>query len=501
MQPKNWAHERRRRAPALVRDGDGAGAWRRSAARSCSARRPRARSPAVLAATEPAHRRDRRLGDRADRHARRSPGAPTRRACVDTPLIDFMLEVQRRAAGADLASDRRVLARRVARRRDRSRWRELRALYPYDNTLRAVRITGAQLREYLEYSARYYRTRRRTAASTRRSDGARLQLRHRRGRRLRARRLAPVGPARHAARGARAAGRADATRFTLALNNYRQTGGGGFAMLARRAGRVRQAAGDPPAADRRGDARAARSRPQDYFTRNWRLEPAGAVGAAVCADAPATRRCDAPRSGARRRGRARAARPPRPAHARCASSRTNDFHGALEPRAGQPRRASRRRGVPRRRRSRARAPSASPPACVTLLARRRRRVPGHARVEPRLRPPGRASCSTSSATSAAALGNHEFDWGQDTLRARMREARYPILGANVRYADGRDVPWIRDDTLIVRRRAQGRRHRRGDGAHAAHDRGGERRGSALPRPGADRRQPARAACARAAPTT
>ena len=72
----------------------------------------------------------------------------------------------------------------------------------------------------------------------------------------------------------------------------------------------------------------------------------------------------------------------------------------------------------------------------------------------RARPPRTSSsaarssaCSTLGYT-AAALGNHEFDWGQDTLRARMREARYAILGANVRYADGRDVPWIRDDTLI-----------------------------------------------------
>ena len=50
--------------------------------------------------------------------------------------------------------------------------------------------------------------------------------------------------------------------------------------------------------------------------------------------------------------------------------------------------------------------------------------------------------------TAGALGNHEFDWSQDTLRARMREARYRILGANVRYADGRDVEWIPDDTLV-----------------------------------------------------
>src|SRR5216110_2416686 len=43
--------------------------------------------------------------------------------------------------------------------------------------------------------------------------------------------------------------------------------------------------------------------------------------------------------------------------------------------------------------------------------------------------------------AAAALGNHEFDWGQDTLRARMRQAHYPILGANVRDTLGRHVPW------------------------------------------------------------
>jgi 2',3'-cyclic-nucleotide 2'-phosphodiesterase (5'-nucleotidase family) len=52
--------------------------------------------------------------------------------------------------------------------------------------------------------------------------------------------------------------------------------------------------------------------------------------------------------------------------------------------------------------------------------------------------------------AASALGNHEFDWGTSTLRERMRGARYGILAANVRYTDGRDVPWIRDDTLVTR---------------------------------------------------
>ena len=52
--------------------------------------------------------------------------------------------------------------------------------------------------------------------------------------------------------------------------------------------------------------------------------------------------------------------------------------------------------------------------------------------------------------TAAALGNHEFDWGRDTLKARMREERYSVLAANVRFDDGRDVPWLRDDTLVTR---------------------------------------------------
>ena len=31
----------------------------------------------------------------------------------------------------------------------------------------------------------------------------------------------------------------------------------------------------------------------------------------------------------------------------------------------------------------------------------------------------------------------------------MRQARYPVLGANVQFADGRDVDWIPDDTLLT----------------------------------------------------
>jgi len=56
--------------------------------------------------------------------------------------------------------------------------------------------------------------------------------------------------------------------------------------------------------------------------------------------------------------------------------------------------------------------------------------------------------------AASALGNHEFDWGVDTLRARMRQAKFGILGANVRYIDGRDVSWIPNDTIVTRGRTK-----------------------------------------------
>ncbi len=33
--------------------------------------------------------------------------------------------------------------------------------------------------------------------------------------------------------------------------------------------------------------------------------------------------------------------------------------------------------------------------------------------------------------NAATLGNHEFDWGQDELKARIGEANYPYVAANL----------------------------------------------------------------------
>jgi len=50
----------------------------------------------------------------------------------------------------------------------------------------------------------------------------------------------------------------------------------------------------------------------------------------------------------------------------------------------------------------------------------------------------------------AAMGNHDLDWGADTLRLRMAEERYPVLSANYRRLDGRSADWIKP-TAIIRR--------------------------------------------------
>jgi 2',3'-cyclic-nucleotide 2'-phosphodiesterase (5'-nucleotidase family) len=52
---------------------------------------------------------------------------------------------------------------------------------------------------------------------------------------------------------------------------------------------------------------------------------------------------------------------------------------------------------------------------------------------------------------AAAIGNHEFDWSVDTLRARMREARYQFVAANITDATATARPdWAEPWTVISR---------------------------------------------------
>jgi 2',3'-cyclic-nucleotide 2'-phosphodiesterase (5'-nucleotidase family) len=154
MQPKNWATSVAIAHLSMERQGT---RWRIKAKRSqVVSTAHHAENAQVLAVTQEGHRATlayttapigttpvRWRGDSA--------------RVADTPLIDFILDVERRAAGSQLASTAafsldaslgpgQITVARIA------------ALYPYDNTLRAVKISGAQLRAYLEQSARYFRT-------------------------------------------------------------------------------------------------------------------------------------------------------------------------------------------------------------------------------------------------------------------------------------------------------------------------------------------------------
>ncbi len=84
----------------------------------------------------------------------------------DTALIDFVNEVQTetvRAAlagteheGATVISQASPFNRDVVVEAGPMTVRDMAALYIYENTLLAVELTGAQLRDYLEHSARYF---------------------------------------------------------------------------------------------------------------------------------------------------------------------------------------------------------------------------------------------------------------------------------------------------------------------------------------------------------
>jgi 2',3'-cyclic-nucleotide 2'-phosphodiesterase (5'-nucleotidase family) len=126
---------------------------------------------------------------------------------------------------------------------------------------------------------------------------------------------------------------------------------------------------------------------------------------------------------------------------------TNDFHGALEPRPDA--NGVRRGGAAYVAAAIDRARTECAPRCETLLLDAGDLFQGTPASNLSYGRPV-VEYYNRMGYAAAALGNHEFDWGTDSLRARMRQAKFGILGANVRYTDGRDVSWIRNDTIVQR---------------------------------------------------
>jgi len=126
---------------------------------------------------------------------------------------------------------------------------------------------------------------------------------------------------------------------------------------------------------------------------------------------------------------------------------TNDFHGALEPRPDA--NGVRRGGAAYVAAAIDRARTECAPRCETLLLDAGDLFQGTPASNLSYGRPV-VEYYNRMGYAAAALGNHEFDWGTDSLRARMRQANFEILGANVRYTDGSDVRWIPNDTIVKR---------------------------------------------------
>ncbi|GMA31533.1 bifunctional metallophosphatase/5'-nucleotidase [Litorihabitans aurantiacus] len=84
----------------------------------------------------------------------------------DTPIIDFINDVQQTTVAQALAGTDKADLPVISQASPFSRTalfpegevtiRDIAGLYIYENTLRAVELTGAQVRDYLEYSARYF---------------------------------------------------------------------------------------------------------------------------------------------------------------------------------------------------------------------------------------------------------------------------------------------------------------------------------------------------------
>ena len=446
-QPRNWATSVSVAHLEFEKSGAGWGLVAKHASLVRAA--GHAEQPALVTVVERAHAAGRAYaGDVVGRTdvAWRADSARV----ADVPIMDFVAEVMRRASGADLASvaafslDVRIPAGPVT-------VAQLAQLYPYDNTLRALRISGKQLRAFLEQSARYFSVTGSGDAATVVPDpsipgynfemitGADyvMDLSH------------PVG-SRITSLSARGKPVVDGDSFSIALSNYRAGGAGGYSMLI----------GAPVVHDKQFEirqllieeiTRRGTLRATDFFTRNWRVVP-DRLGAMAYA---AMRR-----SGDFESARLRPANetgkvfsatdvgaggsvPPQ--FVRIIS--TNDFHGALEARPDGAN--GLRGGAAQVATAIHRAEAECVPRCATLLLDGGDEFQGTPASNLAYGRPV-VEVFNSLGYAAAALGNHDFDWGQDTLRARMRQAHYAILAVNARTEDGRDVDWIRADTLLER---------------------------------------------------
>jgi len=351
-----------------------------------------------------------------------TPGFDARFARVqDTPLLDFVNEVQRRRAGAQLSAAAAFDVQPGLPEGDIHQ-RDVVGIYPYENTLRAVRISGQQLREYLEHSARYFRTYEPGQPIINDSvagynydvvSGVVYNIDLSRPAGLRIRGLAFNGKIVQ-----------PTDSVTLALNSYRQAGGGGYTMLA--AARVVYDKGEDIRELLVDEIRRVHTiQATAYLRPSWAIIPDPA------------------------RAAARAAFAPQQAAATITTKdstllrvlTTSDLHGQLEARVWDWSQGRAVGGV-----------AAMKPwldslargcGCTSVRLDAGDEMQGTALSNATFGR-GTVDALNNLGVDAAAIGNHEFDWSVDTLRARMSEAHYPFLSANITMGTGRPdwaTPW------------------------------------------------------------
>lgn len=341
----------------------------------------------------------------------------------DTPLLDFVNAVQRRTARTHLSAAS-AFTTTAGFPTGPVRLRDVAGVYPYENTLKSVRIDGARLRRYLEHSARYFRTW--SAGGPVVNDAIpgydfdvvsgveyEIDLSQPVGSRIRA--LTYQGrPV------------TDADVFLLALNSYRQAGGGGYDMLA----------GLPVAYDGRRSVRdllieavegAAVLRPEAYFEESWRLVPPEAHRAAIETFTPPPPPRDTALLRVLATGHVRGAlEPQRPAWAGgrlvAGAAATKAWMDSLAQACGCPT-------------IRLDAGDAIAGTAVSDLFNGRPVVEAY----------------NAMAYDAATVGDYEFAWTADTLAARVAASRFPWLAANVTDTTGEGrAAWARNWILVER---------------------------------------------------
>jgi 2',3'-cyclic-nucleotide 2'-phosphodiesterase / 3'-nucleotidase / 5'-nucleotidase len=345
----------------------------------------------------------------------------------DGALLDFINEVQRRKTGAQLSAAA-AFEVQAGLPNGEVHMRDVAGVYPYENTLRAVRISGQQLREFLEQSARYFETYQPGARQIINDSvpgfnfdvvsgvAYNIDLSRPAGQRIRG--LAYEGKLVQAS-----------DSFTLALNSYRAAGGGGYTMLAGarvtydRGEDVRDLLVDEIRRVHALDGRA-------YYRPSWQIIPPEAREAARAAFAPA--------AGSVSRADSTLLR----------VLALTDLHGQLESRVWD---WSGGRAVG--------GSAALKPWLDSLTkACRCTSVRLDAGDEMQGTPVsninyGRGVIAAMNALGidAAAIGNHEFDWSIDTLLARMQDARYKFLSANITDSVRSARPdWALPWTLVAR---------------------------------------------------